>query len=752
MIRNSFFIFLFSIFYITSVFSEIRFEPRALSEENNLIFNSLEYIGKNEMTKTLFYGNLISDKVEFEALSFYPEEIIYSDDRRIYIQNRIGLYYYDILEKKVKTIDIYPNFSKKDEYVVHRLQKSSVSPNYKYIIGKFPTSPTLSSIYLYDVDNKQILEIVKNAETTCGSFSGLWSKDSNYFIYQKNNHIYYFSVSDYKNKKLLNEDFRLIAKTNINNAFWSYDNHLVWLEENIIYKGDPGQFFYRGVYKSYLKMGEIYGKIPFNIENGFDSFLFNDISKKMLITKDGSSIYYYALANNIKQNPYLRLNDNMRFDDATLFDNGEGVIMIKILSDGKVNKKIFLIKKTNDNFNFLELSPPELKNCQIFSYSANDDKIAINSDKGSFCYDFNTTNLLWKYQDQKALKCAISGKDFYILGDKTAVLIDESKTTPLFLTSFDEAGFLNDKTAVIASNKTFILDNETKILKEEKFKKNDIYSEEKNSKYRLLSREIKKGFYSEGMYLKDLYSGIQIEVTGEPVLRYKLYQPEIKKNESYFFTPDKEKYEIGLVFNCIKSAEGIFPILTTLQDFKLSATFFINGNFIDINPAITKEISNFNFEIGNMFQYYVNLTKNAFLIDKNFIRQGLSANEEKYYNVTGKNFSPYWRSPYYSFNESIVKYGLEAGYKFVSFHLDSLDWVSENNRELDPSYYMNNALLIERILSKLKPGQIIIFNTGKNGVSRNDYLFNDIDLLISELVRSGYTFSTASDIAERYRE
>ena len=65
---------------------------------------------------------------------------------------------------------------------------------------------------------------------------------------------------------------------------------------------------------------------------------------------------------------------------------------------------------------------------------------------------------------------------------------------------------------------------------------------------------------------------------------------------------------------------------------------------------------------------------------------------------------------------------------------------------------MTNPKMIDRILENLKPGQIIIFNVGKNSVKRDDFLFNDIDLLISELVRSGYTFSIASDIAERYRE
>jgi len=752
MIQNRpFFIVLFFLSLFT-LHSEIKFSPVSLLEDNKFLFNSLEYIGKKEMTKTLFYGELINGKTQFETVSFYPEEVIFYNEKRFYLQNRMGLYYYDVASNFIKEIDTHPSFTKKDEYVIHRLQKSSISPNTRYIIGKIPTSPTKSSIYLFDTETKEVFEIVKECETTVGSYAAFWSKDSNYFIYQKNNNIYYFSVSDFREKKLLSEDYRWIAKTKLENAFWTYENNLVWLEDNIIYKGDPSQFFYRGVYKSYLRMGDIVGKIPFNIESAFDTFLYNDISKKFIITKDGNSVYYYSLTNDISQNPYLQLNDNMRYDSATLFDNGEGIILIKILLNGKVSKKLFLIKIVNNEFNFVDFKDDILKNGEIYSYSTNGKEFIVNSSKGAYCYDFQKIKLLWKYSDQEVLKSLQVGNKNFLFGKLSTVLYENGKFKDIFLNSYESGGFINTDIGVIINNKSFIIDKTTKTLKEDNFKKIDLNVEEKNSKYRLLSREIKKGFYKEGVYLKDLYSGVQNEITGLPNLRYKLYQPELIKNASYFFTPDKEKYEVGLVFNCIKSAEGIFPILTTLQDFKLNATFFVNGNFIDINPLITKEISNFGFEIGNMFQYYVNLTKNTFLIDKNFIRQGLSANEEKYFKITGKNFSPYWHTPYYFFNDTIVKFGNDAGYKFVSFQLDTLDWVSETNRELDATYYMNNSQMIERILSKLKPGQIIIFNTGKNGAKREDYLFNELDLLISELVRSGYTFSIASDISERYRE
>ena len=88
---------------------------------------------------------------------------------------------------------------------------------------------------------------------------------------------------------------------------------------------------------------------------------------------------------------------------------------------------------------------------------------------------------------------------------------------------------------------------------------------------------------------------------------------------------------------------------------------------------MTKELSRFPVEIGNMFQFYINLTASDFLIDMNFIRQGLSTNEEKYFNITGRNFVSYWHAPFHAINQEMIQYGRECGYTYVSYNLDSCD-------------------------------------------------------------------------------
>jgi peptidoglycan/xylan/chitin deacetylase (PgdA/CDA1 family) len=757
MMKRIYSLFLFLIFSSILINAEIRFNPLCITKENIFLFNSEESIGGNDTVKTLFLGKLKGEAGDFESLSFYPENLYFNErSNKLFIENRIGLYTYDLNKNIISPIEIYPGFTKKDEFVIYRPQKAGISPNSRFVIGKVPTSPTKSSIFLYDTQDNTADEIVKDVETTPGIQAGLWSEDSNYFIYQKNNNIYYFSINDYKNGKLLNEKWRWIGKVNLTNTFWTKDNNLIWIEENIIYKADPNQFFYRSIYKNYLRQGDIVGKIPFIIDNAFDSFVYNDSAKKFIIAKDGSSIFYYSLTNDLKENPYIQINDNMRFDSCSLFNTGEGIVSVKILSGGKVNKIIILLKKSGDEFSFTNFNSIYIQNAEIYGFSKNRDEsqFVVNTSKGAYCYDFASLKLLWKYEDEKIISSINTGANDWILGGfYTTLKYDGTKFKPLFASSIEDAGFLfgGNEIGLVSNKKNFVVDKNSKTILEYSFTKNDMSKEEKNNKYRILSREINKGFYKEAFYIKDLYSGNQIEITGLPKLRYKLYQPELVLDANYYSSPDPQKHEVSLVFNCIKTGEGIFPILTALSNFKINASFFINGNFMDINPAITREIGNFNFEVGNMFQYYVNLTDNNFLIDKNFIRQGLSSNEEKFYKLSGKNFSPYWHTPFYAQNETIIKYGLDNGYKFVSYQLDSFDWISENNRELDRKYYMNNSELIDRILHNLLPGEIIVFSAGKNYIKRDDWLFNDLDLLISELVRAGYYFEKASVISERYR-
>lgn len=741
------------------VFSELKFNVLSLNDNNEFLFNSIEKIGNKDQVKTLFTGNLKNNQTTFKALSFYPEILYYNEkDKRVYIQNRIGLYYYDILKESVIDLQKYPSFTNKNEFLIVKPPLVSFSYDYKYALYKLLTSPTKASIYLYDIINNKSYEVVKEVEIMPDYFSGLWSFDSNYFIYQKNNKVYYFSILDFFKNKTLSEEWRWIANVSLKNCYWTEDNYLIWIENNIIYKANPTQFFSRSIYKNYLRQGEIVGKIPFTIEPAFDSIIYNNKAKKILIIKDGNSIYYYSLLDDMKNNPYLQLNDNIRYDKGYIFNNGEGLISLNILLNGKINKRIFLIKKDNlNNFQIIEFIKDELKDKTIYNVSVNkgEDGFLVNTSKGCYYYNFNILNNEWSFEDESVINSINLYDNQWIIGGKSITYIangDVKIFKPIFASSIDDGGFITQDIGVVLNKGNFIIDKEKRGITKNYSSRFELRKEDSNKYYRILTREINKGFYKEGVYLKELFSGKQFEITGLPILRYKLYQPEITLDYTYFYSPNKDKYEIAFLFDCIKTGEGIFPILTTMSDLQITGSFFINGEFISINKRLTKIISEFDVEVGNMFQYYVDLTNNNFMIDKTFIRQGLSINEERYFEITGKNFSPYWHSPYFSFNETIINYARESGYTHITYNFDPLDWVSITNKELREEYYMNTSAIIERILNNIKPGMVVKINTGKNFILREDWLFNDFEILVAELIRSGYSFTTVSDILKKYRE
>lgn len=745
---------------IKFISAQINFTPLALDNQNNFLFNSIETIGDRKPIKTLFYGSYNNGETLVNSYSFYPMVYNYSKNNKIlYIQNKIGLYYYDIKENSVKTITNYPSFEKKNEYPIYRLPIASISPDYRYIVTKIANSSTKADIHLIDNQENIIKEVVKDVEISPGYTAAKWSSDSGYFIYQKNGSIYYFSLSDYKKNKLLNENWRWIGKTRINNCYWTKDNYLIWIENNLIYRCDPNQFFSRSIYRNYLRQGEIIGKIPFKIDANSDNFIYNDESKNFIISKGGASIFYYSLTDDIKQNPYIQLNDNMRFDKADLFANGEGIISVDILDIGKVSKKIFLIKKGSNHYQINELNKPELLNAEIFGYSTNEknSQILINSSNGAFCYDIKSENMIWKFSGEAIINSANVGESNWIVGgEKLSYLIkDDNKfSAPIFASSVDDAGYVKGSPdlGIIVNNTKYFVDIKNRTINTTKSFDFELIKEVKNNTNRLLSREINMGFYKEAVYLKDLYSGKQIEITGIPNLKYKLYQPEIESDYKFYYSPNSEKYEIALAIDCTKTAEGVYPILKTIYSYKIPLNFFINGNFIDINKTITKIISTFDVEVSNIFQYDINLTDKNILIDKNFIRQGLSANEEKYFNLTGKNFAPYWHAPMFFSNETIIKFANDAGYRYISYNYDTFDWVDKYDYHSKSAYYPNNYQIIDNILKNLKPGQVIFLSAGNNFKTRDEWLYDDFDLLISELIRSGYNLTFVSDHVKKYRK
>ena len=214
---------------------------------------------------------------------------------------------------------------------------------------------------------------------------------------------------------------------------------------------------------------------------------------------------------------------------------------------------------------------------------------------------------------------------------------------------------------------------------------------------------------------------------------------------------------ISLSFNGIDSTDGLSQVLATLADYQVRATFFLNGEFIRRYPGAVKEIAEAGHEVGSLFYMYFNLSDARYQISPEFIKQGLARNEDDYFDATGKEMGLLWRTPYYIVSNAIIKASQEMKYTLVGKDVDALDYVAKAQNTDSSQLYYPSAKLVEMILDQKKPGSVIALTLGRPGydenpaLSRDDYVFANLDLLINNLLRRGYSIVPVSSLIEASR-
>jgi polysaccharide deacetylase family sporulation protein PdaB len=157
---------------------------------------------------------------------------------------------------------------------------------------------------------------------------------------------------------------------------------------------------------------------------------------------------------------------------------------------------------------------------------------------------------------------------------------------------------------------------------------------------------------------------------------------------------DKSEKVVSLSFDAAWGNEDTQALIDILNKYKVHATFFVVGQWVDKYPESVKALSDSGNEVMNHSSTHPHMTK----ISQDEMLKQITECDDKIEKVTGKR-PILFRPPYGDYNNSVVETVEGSNHYCIQWSVDSLDWKG-----------IDADKITKRVLSKVEPGSIILFH------------------------------------------
>ena len=711
-------------FSIYSTFAGIKFENGDINKNDEILFTV-----QQDIPGTFKYSTLVKTSVqnlsETELFTSFPEQMELLDGGKILqLRNRYGISHIDL-----KTGRFQWRFQKKNIPVVSsRLSSCAVSPDGKWMCYFQKTGWATGFLILEDTKTGKRKTIDSKAHFNYDTVPVKWSEDSSIFVYEKGDSVYFCSPEGFLKGFEVSENFRKIGSGSINSVNFAGGKYLIYIDGDLIYRIGVKEMYTTGLYSQIIGKGKALGRLPAVFDSKRDIFSCNDFLSEIFVIQNGKFFNYYKINSPLCEYLDVEFSGPFISSDSTLLDaqvfwsdSSKPIVWVRSLpySGEKIVSKAFSVSKELKEVISLEDSG--------FPYlSPNSQKIAFFSGDKVFVYDTVNWKKLREISGEKIVSIIWQDDNTLILGGEKTIRswnIYSNVFNTVFLSSCDNGYFLDGKIfAEFNDGMTFVFDDENKLWITKTDAKNH-ENQMNNGRYRIFCGTTPNSDFENAVYVRTL--------SGKPVTTA-VYADSVKRKSN--------PQEVALVFDAYDSAEGLSRILYELDKYKVTGTFFLNGEFIRRYPNETRQIANSKNDSASMFFTSSDLFGKEFVINEEFIRRGLARNEDEFFACTKKEISLFWHAPYYQANSAIKEFGAKAGYTYISPKLKDFDNVTLEQALFENKKYVSTADLIDEIMNVLKVsgGGIVPVTVGISKGSRVDYLYDYLPLLLSAILDEGY--------------
>ena len=189
-----------------------------------------------------------------------------------------------------------------------------------------------------------------------------------------------------------------------------------------------------------------------------------------------------------------------------------------------------------------------------------------------------------------------------------------------------------------------------------------------------------------------------------------------------------KKQMVALLINVSWGTEHIYPILNTLKEHDVKASFFIEGKWAKENIELVKAIAEQGHLIGNHAYNHPDMARLTAQENTEQIKQTneiLKAITEE----TVEWFAP----PSGSYTEEVVKIAHDMNMQTILWTVDTIDWKN-------PSVSVMN----QRVMRNIHPGAMILMHPTKS-------VEQGLDALIEEIKEAGYKLDTVERLLSEDR-
>ncbi|HHY98239.1 MAG TPA: polysaccharide deacetylase family protein [Firmicutes bacterium] len=186
---------------------------------------------------------------------------------------------------------------------------------------------------------------------------------------------------------------------------------------------------------------------------------------------------------------------------------------------------------------------------------------------------------------------------------------------------------------------------------------------------------------------------------------------------------------VAFGINVAWGEEFLDKMLETMREENIKATFFFDGNWVNLFPDLTRKVASEGHEIANHGLKHLHVKDLS--IDE--VKDLILKNEELLLEVAGRA-SRLFAPPYGEVDKEVLAAAGSLGYRTILWTIDTVDWKSPPEDKL-----------MSRVITKLTPGAIILMHPTAVTTS-------SLRKLIGEIRKAGYAIVTISDLLRMERD